>query len=102
MIDISLQKLFLESDLYPKLIKNNITSIKELILKKPKKYENFVLSDCKNISDKKKINLYGEIIEEPIFVNNIFKKKIKMFKIIVDSGFIFKIIIFNNFFFQII
>ncbi|MDV3196255.1 MAG: hypothetical protein Q8885_01865 [Candidatus Phytoplasma stylosanthis] len=99
MIDFSLQKLFIESNLYPKLIKNDIKNIKELIFKKPKKYENFTLSQLSVIHDKEKVNLFGIIITNPIPYKIFFKKKAKILKILTKENIIFKIIFFNNFFF---
>ncbi|MEZ0180571.1 hypothetical protein ['Camptotheca acuminata' phytoplasma] len=101
MIDLHLQKLFLESRLYPKLLQNNITQIKELILKKPKKYENSIISDLKEISDKQKVNLWGIIIKKPIAVKSFFKKSTQMFEVLVENNITFRVIIFHNFFFQI-
>ncbi|MDV3174361.1 MAG: ATP-dependent DNA helicase, partial [Candidatus Phytoplasma stylosanthis] len=102
MIDFSLQKLFIESNLYPKLIKNDIKNIKELIFKKPKKYENFTLSQLSIIHDKEKVNLFGIIITNPIPYKIFFKKKAKILKILTKENIIFKIIFFNNFFFNLL
>ncbi|WP_323847838.1 MAG: hypothetical protein Q2306_00730 [Phytoplasma sp.] len=95
----NLDNIFKESNLYTKLIKNNINNIKELILKKPKKYQNFILSKLDKIENKDKLNLYGIIKQELITVNNFFKKNIKMFQILTSQNITLKVIIFNNFFF---
>jgi ATP-dependent DNA helicase RecG len=97
-----LEQIFENSDLYSKLFNNNIKNIKELILKKPKKYQDFTLTELNKIADKTKVNLYGIITKEPVVVRNFFKKNAKMFHILTSRNTEFKVIIFNNFFFKIL
>ncbi|WP_268849843.1 hypothetical protein [Candidatus Phytoplasma rubi] len=93
-----LEQIFENSNLYSKLFKNNIKNIKELIFKKPKKYQDFTLTELNKIADKTKVNLYGIIIKAPIVVRNFFKKNAKMFHILTSQNTELKVITFNNFF----
>ncbi|WP_341266489.1 hypothetical protein [Candidatus Phytoplasma fraxini] len=95
----NLGEIFIKSNLYTKLIKNNINNVETLILKKPKKYQNFILSKLETIQNKDKVNLYGSIIQEPIPIKIFFKQNTKIFQISTNQKMNFKIIIFNNFFF---
>lgn len=98
----NLDDIFRQSILYTKLIKNNINNLKELVLKKPKTYENFVLSKLDRIPDKTEIKLYGLIITKPVISRFSFKKNTKIFQILTNVNTTLKVIIFNNFFFKII
>jgi RecG-like helicase len=100
ILKIEKQKIS-DSNLKKKLLKNNIKNIKELIFKKPVKYENYILSNEEKLLylDKKEINLYGIIKNNPTVHNTKKNKSFLYFFLLTSKNNLFKIIVFNNFFF---
>ncbi|WP_246058863.1 hypothetical protein [Candidatus Phytoplasma pini] len=101
-MDMNLKEIFLKSPLKTKLEQNNIHNIKQLILTKPKKYENFILSDITKAKNQAEVNLYGTIIDNPRIPKN--KKTdykiIKIyFKLLDSNNNIINVLLFRNFFF---
>ncbi|WBL31637.1 hypothetical protein [Candidatus Phytoplasma sacchari] len=81
-----------------KLLKNNIHNTKDLILKKPVKYEDFTLSHIQKLNNNKEIKILGTILNNPIQIKTKKNKNAIYFYIILSNNQKIKVIIFNNFF----
>lgn len=98
-MNLSLQEIFLKSNLYPQLVKNKIVNIKDLILTKPKKYENFFLSDINKSQNEDIVNICGVIIDTPLLKKTHQTKKVMInFRILIPKNIILKVFSFNVFF----
>ncbi|MDO8168055.1 DEAD/DEAH box helicase [Candidatus Phytoplasma melaleucae] len=97
-MDSIFNQMFLQFDPLGKLAANNINNFKKLILTRPKKYENFILSDINQIRDREDVNLCGTITNQPVLLMCKSQKKIIRFKILLSNENVLEIIVFNNFF----
>ncbi len=95
MIDY-LNKLITPSDfiLNFKLKQNNIKKFIDLIKQKPKKYENYILTEIKNLEQQKDVMLSGKIVTLP----KLLKKKVFRihFKIFLENNILIEVVVFNH------
>lgn len=89
-------KLFTSDNvLNQKLKKNNITKLTDLFLIKPKKYENYTLSDITKINNSQQIvSVLGTIYNQPKLLKT--KKIIIHFKMMLQENLLIEVIIFNR------
>ncbi|MDW3617659.1 MAG: helicase-related protein [Candidatus Phytoplasma pruni] len=94
----NLNQMFVKSNLYPKLVQNDINTLKELIFYKPKKYQNFLLSNINQAMDKEIINVIGKIVSEPISSKDDSDKKRLNFQILIHDDVFLDVVLFNKFY----
>ncbi|MGA0448012.1 MAG: DEAD/DEAH box helicase [Candidatus Phytoplasma pyri] len=76
-----------------KLKQNNIKKFIDLIKQKPKKYENYLLTEIKNLEQQKDVMITGKIASIP----KLFKKKVFRihFKIFLDNNILIEVVAFK-------